>query len=78
MTLNQAGLVEVRKLVSLDEHNAEAAEAYRQLGQPCLNGIACPSCGKELYDSSPAITWPTAPPSKSIHCSCGYKGTAFK
>lgn len=78
MTLNKAGLVEVRKLVSLDEHNAQTAEAYRISGQARPNGIACPSCGKELYDSSPSITLTTAPPMKHVHCSCGYKGTAFK
>lgn len=79
MTLNKAGFVEVGKLVSLEEHNARAAEAYRMLGQPCLNGIACPSCGEELFDTSPSITLTSImPPMKHIHCSCGYKGTAFK
>lgn len=78
MTINQSGMVEVQKLISLDDHNMLASEAYRVLGMARPNGIACPSCGNELFDTSPSITLPTAPPSKHIHCSCGFKGTAFK
>lgn len=76
--LNKSGMVE-RKLVSLQDHNARAAEAYRKLGEPRLNGIACPNCAKELFDSSPSITLTTSPPQKHVHCSaCDYRGTAFK
>lgn len=63
-------------LTSLADNNAKAAEAYRRFGEPRANGIACPSCGKELMDSSPSIILPSAPPSKQTHCSaCDYSGT---
>lgn len=43
---------------------------------PTLNGIACPECGEELYDSDPGQTLTSHPPKKRIHCSnCTYNGT---
>jgi len=66
------------KLRTLEQHNARVAEAYRLSGLPRKNGIACPSCGKELMDTSPAIVLPSAPPTRHIHCAtCGFKGTAL-
>lgn len=68
----------VRSLTSLAEHNSKAADRYRLEGEPRLNGIACPSCGKELMDSSPSILLMTAPPQKHIHCmACDFRGTAL-
>jgi len=63
---------------TLDEHNAERWERHassRNSNEPRLNGIECPKCGKELFDSSPMVTLTSDPPQKDIHCEgCGYRG----
>lgn len=42
---------------------------------PKLNGISCPRCGAELFDTEPAYTLMSNPPKKNIHCSeCEFKG----
>lgn len=63
---------------TLDQHNKERMEAhsiYMELQKPHPNGIACPKCGKELWDSAPTITLTSNPPQKNVHCpACGYTG----
>jgi hypothetical protein len=63
---------------SLDQHNQQRREEHeavdRLFNQPRRNGIACPRCGKELWDSCPATTLTSNPPQKNIHCECGYTG----
>lgn len=65
-------------LKTLGEHNAarrKQAEAAERLRQPHANGIACPGCGKELWDSSPSMLLTSNPPQKNVHCpACGYSG----
>lgn len=65
-------------LKSLDEHNAlrrQAMESMHRAMQPHPNGIACPKCGEELWDSSPCITLTSNPAQKHVHCpACGHKG----
>ena len=64
-------------LKTLEEFNAERKKLY-SLGipEPCRNGIACPDCGSELWDSNPSATLLSNPPQKDIHCSmCNYRGT---
>ena len=66
-----------KKLKNLDEYNAQQNNLHWQLNSnaPQLNGIACPKCGEELYDSNPMITLTSMPPKKSVHCSkCDYVG----
>jgi ribosomal protein S27AE len=66
-----------KKLKNLDEHNAEAMSLFFVLNgnSPILNGIACPKCGEELYDSKPMVTLTSFPPKKNVHCSkCDYVG----
>lgn len=61
---------------TLQEHNAEI---FRRL-QPRKtgNGIACPNCGKELFDSDNSMALTTNPIQYLIHCeSCDYKGTRY-
>lgn len=69
-----------KKLKSLENHNAEAI-SNNQLyygNQPKLNGIACPKCGEELFDSNPMITLTSYPAQKNVHCSkCDYVGYRF-
>jgi len=63
---------------TLEQHDTERWEAHRsfQNGQnPHPNGIACPKCGKELWDSNPMLTLTSNPPKKDIHCpACDYRG----
>lgn len=63
---------------TLEQHNKERMEVHenaRRAGEPHPNGIACPKCGKELWDSKPLMTLAACPPKKNIHCpECGYSG----
>ena len=66
-----------KNLKNLDEYNAQQSTFHMNLysNKPELNGIACPKCGKELYDSNPMITLTSMPPEKNVHCSkCDYVG----
>jgi hypothetical protein len=67
-----------KKLKALDEHNAERISHTTQTsmwGNPTPNGIACPNCWEELYDSQPNVTLTPHPAQKNVHCEgCGYKG----
>lgn len=66
-----------KKLKDLNEHNAQASSLQWNMNNnsPVLNGIACPRCGEELYDSNPMMTLTSMPPKKNVHCSkCDYVG----
>jgi len=59
---------------TLTEWNTERHEAYLQaITYPQKNGVACPKCGAELFDSN-AIVLMSNPPQKDVHCECGYVG----
>jgi hypothetical protein len=67
----------MKKLKNLDEHNAQQNSLHWEFNsnKPQLNGIACPKCGEELYDSNPMMTLTSMPPKKSVHCNkCDYVG----
>jgi len=63
---------------SLKEFNAERWEDHRsiqELNKSRPNGIACPQCGKELWDSDPTVTLTSYPAQKNVYCpACGYNG----
>jgi predicted RNA-binding Zn-ribbon protein involved in translation (DUF1610 family) len=63
---------------TLEQHNAERHEAFAELdamNRPHANGIECPKCGTELWDSDPMCVLTSNPPQKNVHCpSCGYRG----
>lgn len=64
---------------SLDEFNAEKRKLYEEhdtyFSRPRRNGIACPKCGKELWDSQPNMTLSSNPPQKNVAClACDYVG----
>lgn len=66
-----------KKLISLEEHNAVARSWGINNNEPVLNGIECPKCGHELYDSRPMVTLTSHPAQKNTHCSnskCDYVG----
>jgi len=49
----------MKDLKTLAEHDKERQAAWdelERLGYPHPNGIACPKCGKELWDSNPKET----------------------
>ena len=67
-------------LKTLEEHQAERWKAYdvAKKTQPHPNGIACPTCGAELWDSSPMVILTSNPVQKNIHCpACGFIGYAL-
>jgi len=66
----------MKKLKTLEENNAQAWNVP-DYTKPRLNGVACPKCGKELYDSNPMITLTSYPAQKTTHCECGYTGSRF-
>lgn len=65
-----------KKLMSLKDFNSVAqAMNHHDYTQPKQNGIACPNCDEELWDTNPMETLLTMPPQKRIHCtSCVFTG----
>jgi predicted RNA-binding Zn-ribbon protein involved in translation (DUF1610 family) len=66
-----------KNLKNLDRYNIQQNHSYWMLNsnEPQLNGISCPKCGEELYDTNPMITLPSMPPQKNINCdNCGFVG----
>ena len=70
-----------KKLKTLREHEEDEYKKYVQSikdgGIARLNGIACPKCGEELYDSNPHSVLLSYPPKTSIIClnhNCNYEG----
>lgn len=65
-------------LKTLDEFNRDKAADYQhkqRMRQPHANGIACPECGKELWDSDPTFILSSNPPCALVHCpACDYHG----
>ena len=71
----------MKKLKNLSKQNEININRHLQFNsnKPQLNGIACPECGAELYDSNPMVTLTSIPPQLNIHCSkCGYSGYRYK
>lgn len=65
-------------LKSLEQFQKERRADWnrvREFQQSHPNGIACPECGEELWDSNPSCTLTSNPPQKNIHCpNCNYRG----
>jgi transcription elongation factor Elf1 len=63
------------KRQSLDEFNKSRASAIKKAKTPHPNGLNCPQCKAELWDSSPTLRLSSNPPQLNVHCpKCGYKG----
>ena len=63
---------------TLEQHNREAFAASRACGKPRPNGIECPKCNGELWDSNPMMVLTSNPPQYNVHCpKCGYAGYRF-
>ena len=66
-----------KKLKNLAEHNLQASSAQLAMmdNSPVLNGIACPKCGEEMFDSISMTTLTSMPAQKNVNCSkCDYFG----
>ncbi len=63
-----------KSLISLEDWNNRRVQATPEI---CWNGIACPECGKELFDVNPNMVLTLDPPMVNVGCSCGYYGTRF-
>ncbi len=72
-----------KTLITLDAANAAAIAAYWNKNPTAPNGIACPSCNQELWDStpgesfepspSPANAFYSTPPQTATLCkNCGF------
>jgi len=62
---------------SLKEHNQERSIAYPDIfnPKPKPNGIECPECKEELYDTQPDMVLTSYPPQKNVGClRCKYRG----
>lgn len=67
-------------LKSLEAHNKQTLGIWGPTKLECKvkNGIACPNCGAELFDSNVFVKLSTHPPQYRIHCeSCDYQGMRY-
>ena len=63
------------KLKTLGEFNEDKRREYEVARKPRPNGIACPECGAELWDSNPMVMLTSYPPQMNVCCSaCDYRG----
>lgn len=63
------------ELVSLEEFNKQVREQKKNNSLPIPNGIACPNCDEELWDTHPQAILACDPPKKRTHCiNCEYTG----
>ena len=70
---------------TVEEHNAEALARYedrrRDLRDGVPLGVACPDCGAELFNPSPAMVFASNPPQVRAACKaagCDYKGSIIE
>ncbi len=67
-----------KKLISLEEANKAAIDNYWKKNPPAQNGIACPVCGEELWDSNPGHQYFTTPPQIATECrKCSFRSTRY-
>ena len=59
---------------SLESFNSRRRQEYDFSATQRKNGIACPKCGSEMFDSNPMMTLTSNPPQKAVGCQCGYHG----
>jgi len=65
-------------MITLEKHNEQRKKVFGINPDPIQNGIACPECGQELWDTNPMLVLTSYPPRKNIHCEnaeCGFRGS---
>lgn len=60
---------------TLEQFNIDRATKLNA-GYPKPNGIECPKCGKELYDTDCVILL-SYPARRRVHCDCGFTSERF-
>jgi hypothetical protein len=66
-----------KPLISLEDWNQSKWEKAHPPKTPLWNGIACPKCGKEMFDVDPDYILCSMPPQVEVGCACGFRGTRF-
>jgi DNA-directed RNA polymerase subunit M/transcription elongation factor TFIIS len=67
-----------KPLKPLASFNAER-RALIHKPQAEKNGIECPQCGEELFDTDSSVTLTTDPPQTRVNCTdCGFVGTRLR
>lgn len=64
-------------LEKLNDHNYRMTILWNNINNntSIKNGIECPVCKEELFDSNPMQVLCSIPPQKNIHCEkCKYSG----
>ena len=68
-------------MITLEQHNAITTARSLRLSlsqEPKRNGIECPDCNAELYDSSAGVVLASMPAQYNIHCGeCSYSGYRY-
>lgn len=68
----------LRSLTDVREAAFAREAELQESRKPHANGIACPECGLELWDSSPGLVLTSNPPQRNVHCpACKWRGYAF-
>jgi DNA-directed RNA polymerase subunit RPC12/RpoP len=64
-----------KPLTTLKNHNDRRRAIANDWRNPRRNGIACPQCGAELFDSTPGVCLTSLPAQTYVHCeACDYRG----
>lgn len=64
---------------NLEDWNKDRAKAIFDANAPGPNGIACPACNAELWDTNPMMILASNPPQLNVHCpKCGFKSYRIK
>jgi hypothetical protein len=64
-------------LKTLEEHNNRALEAHTLLQVGSNNGIECPNCKCELFDSQHLVLLSNPPRYKIFYKNCDYTGERY-
>jgi hypothetical protein len=57
--------------------NLSSTSTVNVNNEPKKNGILCPLCKKEMWDTKPNTILTSLPAQKNVHCDCGYAGYRF-
>jgi hypothetical protein len=66
-----------KPLISLEDWNKRKWEQAHPPKTPLWNGVACPKCGKEMFDVDPDYILCSMPPQIEVGCTCGFRGNRF-
>lgn len=68
--------VERKAMPTLKDFDKARFAQHCSTNKPGPNGIACPKCGAELWDSNPSCMLTSSPPQFDVHCPvCNHRDT---